>query len=56
LGERALGGLAAALLRLGAARLASGMDDDPATLVPQYIALPRGLTDVKEMAWSPDLR
>ena len=56
LGERAQGGLAAALLRLGAARLASGMDDDPATLVPQYIALPRGLTDVKEMAWSPDLR
>jgi tRNA threonylcarbamoyladenosine biosynthesis protein TsaB len=50
-------GLAAALARLGAAALAAGETDDPATLVPAYVALPRGLAAAAaEMTWSPDLR
>jgi tRNA threonylcarbamoyladenosine biosynthesis protein TsaB len=36
-------GLAAALLRAGAARLAAGDHDDLATLVPEYVTLPRGV-------------
>jgi tRNA threonylcarbamoyl adenosine modification protein YeaZ len=41
-GSKALDGLAAALLRLGAARLATG-SDDPERLVPEYVTLPRGV-------------
>lgn len=36
-------GLAAALVGLAAARLAAGATDDLATLVPEYVTLPRGL-------------
>ncbi len=50
-------GLAAALARLGAAALAAGEADDPQTLVPAYVALPRGIAAAtQEMKWSPDLR
>ncbi len=42
-GHRAHAGLAAALLRAGAARLAAGDPDDLATLVPEYVTLPRGV-------------
>jgi tRNA threonylcarbamoyl adenosine modification protein YeaZ len=54
-GARALDGLAAALLRLGIAKLAAG-GDDPERLVPEYVTLPRGITgqlDLEEgVAWS----
>ena len=54
LGVQAEQGLSAALLRLGAARLASG-GDDVARLVPEYVTLPRGITAVKgEVRWSHD--
>ena len=43
LGDRAVAGLAAALLRMGAARLAAGDADDLARLVPEYVTLPRGV-------------
>lgn len=43
LGETARAGLAAALLRLGAERLARGDEDDAASLVPEYVTLPRGV-------------
>ena len=43
LGERALEGLGAAMLRLGARRLAEGDTDDLAGLVPEYVTLPRGI-------------
>jgi tRNA threonylcarbamoyl adenosine modification protein YeaZ len=43
LGEAARNGLAAALLSMGAARLATGNADDLATLVPEYVTLPRGV-------------
>ena len=50
-------GMAAALARLGAAALEAGETHDPATLVPAYVALPRGLAAAaQEMTWSPDLR
>jgi tRNA threonylcarbamoyladenosine biosynthesis protein TsaB len=50
-------GLATALARLGTAALTAGDTDDPATLVPAYVALPRGLAAAAaEMTWSPDLR
>ena len=56
-GRAAQEGLAEALLALGARRAANGPPDDVATLVPQYVALPRGVTDAaREMTWSPDLR
>lgn len=42
-GAAALDGLPTALLRLGAARLAHGERDDPATLAPEYVTLPRGV-------------
>ena len=45
LGEAARVGLAAALLAAGAARLAAGDADDLATLVPEYVTLPRGVRD-----------
>ena len=56
-GHRAVAGLAAALAGLGAAALESGTIDDPARLVPAYVALPRGIARAAaEMEWSPDLR
>lgn len=57
LGERARDGLALALLRLGAARLAAGDVDDLARLVPEYVSLPRGVrAETGEVAWSRDHR
>jgi tRNA threonylcarbamoyl adenosine modification protein YeaZ len=48
--------LAAALLRIGAARLAAG-GDDLARLVPEYVTLPRGArASSGEVEWSRDLR
>ena len=56
-GENAVKGLAAAMARLGARRLADGQADDVAAIVPAYVALPRGIARATvEMAWSPDLR
>ena len=56
-GRRALAGLAAALARLGIQALEAGRPSDPETLVPAYVALPRGIaTAAAEMEWSPDLR
>jgi tRNA threonylcarbamoyladenosine biosynthesis protein TsaB len=56
-GWRALAGLAQALARAGAAAIADGRSDDVATLVPAYVALPRGVAQAaEEMQWSPDLR
>jgi tRNA threonylcarbamoyladenosine biosynthesis protein TsaB len=50
-------GLAAALAQLGAAALKAGETDDPQSLVPAYVALPRGLAAAAaEVTWSPDLR
>jgi tRNA threonylcarbamoyladenosine biosynthesis protein TsaB len=43
LGAAARVGLAAALASLGSARLAKGDADDAATLVPEYVTLPRGV-------------
>jgi hypothetical protein len=56
LGSKAETGLAAALLRLGAVRLAAG-GDDVAVLVPEYVSLPRGVAVQKgEVRWSHDHR
>jgi tRNA threonylcarbamoyladenosine biosynthesis protein TsaB len=56
-GERALSGLGPALLRLGAARLASHGGDDLARLVPDYVTLPRGIRrEAGEVSWSRDRR
>ena len=56
-GEEARDGLATALLRLGAARLAAGDVDDLARLVPEYVSLPRGVrAETGEVAWSRDHR
>jgi len=50
-------GLAAALATLGTSALAAGQRDDPHSLVPAYVALPRGIARAAaEMKWSPDLR
>jgi tRNA threonylcarbamoyladenosine biosynthesis protein TsaB len=43
LGEAAVDGLAAAMLSSAAGRLAAGDADDLATLVPEYVTLPRGV-------------
>lgn len=52
-----ISGLAAALAQLGAIALSKGESADPATLVPAYVALPRGIAAAAaEMTWSPDLR
>lgn len=52
-GERALAGLAGALIELGAARLARGPADSPAALVPEYVSLPRGVRATGgEIEWS----
>lgn len=58
-GRVALDALAATLLRLGAARLASVGTDDVERLVPEYVSLPRGVTtDLGDggVAWSRDPR
>ena len=56
-GETARHGLAAALLRLGAARIGQGQLDDLATIVPDYVSLPRGVAaETGEVAWSRDPR
>jgi tRNA threonylcarbamoyl adenosine modification protein YeaZ len=56
-GEAARSGFAAALVRLGAARLAAGDKDDLARLVPDYVSLPRGVDrESGEVAWSRDHR
>lgn len=44
-GELAHAGLGAALLALGAPRLAAGAADDLAHLVPEYVTLPRGVRE-----------
>jgi tRNA threonylcarbamoyl adenosine modification protein YeaZ len=55
LGDVAEEGLGAALMRLGAERLAAG-GDDVALLVPEYVTLPRGVLAMKgEVRWSRDL-
>jgi tRNA threonylcarbamoyl adenosine modification protein YeaZ len=52
-----ISGVAGALARLGAQAFATGETADPATLVPAYVALPRGIAAAAaEMTWSPDLR
>ena len=56
-GGRARSGLAAALIRLGAAHLAASGGDDLARLVPEYVTLPRGIREqTGEVAWSRDPR
>lgn len=58
-GRDAVAGLAAALVRLGAARLAAGDADDPERLVPHYASPPRGAIagDAEGgVAWSRDPR
>ena len=56
-GAVARAGLGAALVALGAARLAAGDPDDLARLVPEYVTLPRGVRSVAgEVAWSHDRR
>lgn len=58
LGAAAGARLGEALLVLGGARLADGQRDDPATLVPGYVALPRGIPQaaLSELTWSSDRR
>jgi tRNA threonylcarbamoyl adenosine modification protein YeaZ len=58
-GRRALERLPAALLRLGAARLAAGDADDPERLVPRYASPPRGAPVEQPdggVTWSRDPR
>lgn len=58
-GRAAVAGLPAALLRLGAARLAVGDVDDPERLVPRYASQPRGAPAAEPeggVAWSRDPR
>jgi tRNA threonylcarbamoyl adenosine modification protein YeaZ len=56
-GRRALDGLAAALVRIGAGRLVRGEADDVEQLVPEYVTLPRGVvTSTGEIEWSRDRR
>jgi tRNA threonylcarbamoyladenosine biosynthesis protein TsaB len=52
-GMSARDALGESLLRLGAARLASGAPDDLAELVPAYVTLPRGaVAGTGEITWS----
>jgi tRNA threonylcarbamoyladenosine biosynthesis protein TsaB len=52
-GERARADLGRELLRMGAARLAAGEQDNLAELVPEYVTLPRGVAVAGgEVAWS----
>jgi tRNA threonylcarbamoyladenosine biosynthesis protein TsaB len=56
-GETARAGLGAALLAIGAARLAGDDVDDLADLVPEYVTLPRGVrAEGGEVSWSRDPR
>jgi tRNA threonylcarbamoyladenosine biosynthesis protein TsaB len=56
-GETARAGLGAALLAIGAARLAGDDVDDLADLVPEYVTLPRGVrAEGGEVSWSHDPR
>ena len=56
-GERARAGLGPALLRLGVERLATLPDGELATLVPEYVTLPRGARPADgSVAWSRDPR
>jgi len=56
-GETARAGLGAALIALGAARLARSDADDLARLVPDYVTLPRGVTaETGEVSWSRSTR
>ena len=56
-GDVARNGLARALFRLGAARLAAGEPDDLAGLIPEYVTLPRGIrASSGEVTWSRDHR
>ncbi len=58
-GRDAVAGIGAALLRLGAARLAAGDVDDPERLVPRYASPPRGAIGGDSeggVAWSRDPR
>jgi len=56
-GEAAWSGFAAALVALGAKRLAEGDADDRAALVPEYVTLPRGISATAgEVTWSRDPR
>lgn len=55
-GEAALDGLAEALLALGGERLSTGERSAPPSLVPEYVALPRGIAATAGEKWSPDLR
>ncbi len=55
-GQVALHGLSRALLALGHERLSAGERAQPATLVPEYVALPRGIAAEAGATWSPDLR
>jgi tRNA threonylcarbamoyl adenosine modification protein YeaZ len=56
-GDAARDGLARALFRIGAARLAAGEPDDLAGLVPEYVTLPRGIrASSGEVTWSRDHR
>lgn len=56
-GELARGRLARSLLALGAASLQAGRLADLATLVPEYVSLPRGVrAESEEVAWSRDPR
>jgi tRNA threonylcarbamoyl adenosine modification protein YeaZ len=59
-GRRAVEGLAGTLLRMGATRLAGPASDDVARLVPEYVSLPRGVSQPHDpdgaMAWSSDRR
>lgn len=59
LGRQAVAGLPAALLRIGAARLAAGEPDDAERLVPRYASPPRGALAQQaegDVAWSRDPR
>ena len=56
-GAQAREGFARSLLELGAASLRAGRLADLATLVPEYVSLPRGVrVESGEVAWSRDPR
>jgi tRNA threonylcarbamoyladenosine biosynthesis protein TsaB len=57
LGRHAIAGLAEALASMGVEELRRGRHDDPASLVPAYVALPRGISQAAaSVEWLPDLR
>ncbi len=57
LGAAARSGLAAALVAIGVGELSAGRPSDLATLVPEYVTLPRGVRqEVGAVAWSRDPR